>query len=89
MGAYVTSGVESAGVFVLANDIPAMLVKTEGDAIQNTPDTWNLVKAAVISYDLDGGTGAVGVSYETEKVQIGSTVTVKAAPTKAGYTFQG
>ncbi len=40
-----------------------------------------------VSYDLNGGTGAEGVSYETESFVFGAPVTVKAEPTKTDYDF--
>ena len=42
-----------------------------------------------VSYDLNGGTGASGVDYSTVSVKQGTDVTVKAAPSKSGYTFEG
>ena len=42
-----------------------------------------------ISYDLNGGTAADGVSYDDEYVVVNSSFTTKAAPTKDGYTFTG
>lgn len=42
-----------------------------------------------VSYNLDGGTGASGVDYAAATVKPGTTVIVKATPTKSGYTFEG
>jgi uncharacterized repeat protein (TIGR02543 family) len=42
-----------------------------------------------VTYDLNGGTGATGVSYDAEMVKYGTTVTAKTAPTKTGYSFAG
>ncbi len=42
-----------------------------------------------VAYNLNGGTGASGVSYAKKQVKPGDTVTVKAAPTRSGYTFTG
>lgn len=42
-----------------------------------------------VTYNLNGGTGASGVSYDKKQVKPGDTVTVKAAPTRSGYTFTG
>ncbi len=42
-----------------------------------------------VSYDLNGGTGAVGYDYSNKIVAQGSTITVNAAPTKSNYTFTG
>ncbi|WP_323088419.1 InlB B-repeat-containing protein [Allobaculum sp. JKK-2023] len=42
-----------------------------------------------VTYNLNGGTGASGVSYAKKQVKPGDTVTVKAAPTRSGYTFTG
>ena len=42
-----------------------------------------------VSYDLNGGTGKDGVSYAPETVKQGATVTIKDAPSKSGYTFEG
>ena len=41
------------------------------------------------SYDLDGGTAVDGETYDEENVKPGETITVKAAPTRNGYTFDG
>ena len=38
-----------------------------------------------VSYDLNGGTGADGVDYGSEIAAAGSSVTVKAAPSRSGY----
>ncbi len=42
-----------------------------------------------VSYDLNGGTGAEGVDYSTITVPAGAEITVKAKPTRSGYTFNG
>ncbi len=42
-----------------------------------------------VTYDLNGGTGADGVNYDSETVTAGTEVTGKAAPTRDGYTFTG
>lgn len=42
-----------------------------------------------VTYDLDGGSPAEGVTYNQEKVKPGTTVTVKAAPTRGSYSFGG
>ena len=42
-----------------------------------------------ISYNLNGGTAADGVTYDDEYVVVDSSFTAKAAPTKDGYTFTG
>ena len=42
-------------------------------------------KGYTVSYDLNGGTGADGVDYGSEIVAEGSSVTVKAAPSRSGY----
>lgn len=46
-------------------------------------------QSAVVSYDLNGGSAASGVDYDDQTVEPGTTVTVKAAPTRQGYTFLG
>ncbi len=47
------------------------------------------VKQYSVSYDLAGGTGAEGVDYSTQVVNAGSEITVKDAPSMAGYGFIG
>ena len=42
-----------------------------------------------VSYDLNGGTGADGVDYDSQTFKYGEQVTVKAAPTMAYREFQG
>ncbi len=42
-----------------------------------------------VSYDLNGGTGKDGISYDPETVKYGASVTIKDAPSKSGYTFEG
>lgn len=42
-----------------------------------------------VSYDLNGGTGADGVNYDSVSVTKGENVTAKKAPTKKDYTFKG
>lgn len=42
-----------------------------------------------VTYDLDGGSPAGDVTYNQEKVKPGTTVTVKAAPTRGSYSFGG
>lgn len=42
-----------------------------------------------VSYDLNGGNGAVGVDYSTTYPTCGSSVTVKRVPTRVGYVFKG
>ena len=42
-----------------------------------------------VSYDLNGGTAAVGETYDEENVKPGGTITIKAAPTRNGYAFAG
>lgn len=49
--------------------------------------SYKVVPKADVTYDLDGGIGTEGISYEAEKVAINDKITVKAAPTKDGYTF--
>lgn len=83
LGVYVTAGTASSGTFMLVNEIAAVLTGN-ADATE-----WTLSKAAVISYDLNGGTGAEGVSYAPETIQLGETHVVKAAPSKSGCTFAG
>ncbi len=53
---------------------------------------WEPVSAPTmytVTYDLNGGTGADGVDYSVQTVAGGTEITVKAAPTKNGYTFNG
>lgn len=42
-----------------------------------------------VTYDLDGGTAADGETYDEENVKPGGTITIKAAPTRNGYAFDG
>ena len=42
-----------------------------------------------VHYDLKGGKGASGVSYDDVTVSAGDKITVLAAPTRSGYTFKG
>ena len=42
-----------------------------------------------VTYDLNGGTPAPGVSYGPEQVRMGTVITVKAAPTRKDYRFTG
>ncbi len=53
---------------------------------------WEPVSAPTmytVTYDLNGGTGADGVDYSAQTVAGGTEITVKAAPTRSGYTFNG
>lgn len=43
----------------------------------------------IVSYDLNGGKGAENVDYSTKAVDVGTNITVNAAPTRSGYTFKG
>ena len=42
-----------------------------------------------VTYDLDGGTAVDGETYDEENVKPGGTITIKAAPTRNGYAFDG
>ena len=42
-----------------------------------------------ITYNLNGGTPADGVTYDREEVQMGATYQVKAAPNMSNHTFDG
>ena len=42
-----------------------------------------------VSYDLDGGIAVDGETYDEENVKPGETITIKAAPIRKGYTFDG
>ena len=42
-----------------------------------------------VRYDLNGGTGESGVDYRPVSVPEGTTVTIKDAPSRRGYTFTG
>ena len=42
-----------------------------------------------VHYNLNGGKGASGVSYDDVTVSAGDKITVLAAPTRSGYTFKG
>jgi uncharacterized repeat protein (TIGR02543 family) len=53
---------------------------------RNEDDTPATVK---IAYDLNDGTGADGIDYDSETVNSGTTITVKAEPTREGYSFTG
>ena len=41
-----------------------------------------------VAYNLDGGTGASGVSYASENVRHGARITLKTAPTKPNFVFK-
>jgi|GEM_PF-2428548 len=47
------------------------------------------VKLYTVKYDLNGGVGATGVDYSDKQYKEGTVVTVNAAPTRSGYTFEG
>jgi len=42
-----------------------------------------------VSYDLNGGVGAYGVDYSTEKVAEGKNIVTKDAPERSGFAFLG
>lgn len=50
---------------------------------------WTYVPKYTVSYDLKNGTGADGVDYSDATYDKGTEITVKAAPTRDGYTFTG
>ena len=50
---------------------------------ESTPEKYT------VHYDLNGGKGASGVNYDDVTVSAGDKITVKAAPTRSGYTFKG
>ena len=52
-------------------------------------DTTKPLANVTVSYDLNGGVGADGVSYADETVASGTSVTLKDAPTKENYAFVG
>ncbi len=43
----------------------------------------------LVKYELNGGVGATGVDYSDEYVNAGSQISVKTAPTREGYYFNG
>jgi len=47
------------------------------------------VRQYSVEYDLNGGTGAVGVDYSSKKVDTGTVITVNPAPNRDGYVFKG
>ncbi len=84
-------------------DDPAKLQILDGDTVkveETLPEGFTLgnwaaniastPQVASVSYDLNGGTGAEGVDYGTpDAVNSDGKVTLKAAPTKAGFEFLG
>lgn len=53
---------------------------------------WKLTQTAAyypVSFDLNGGTPASGVSYETQMVRQGDEVTLPAAPERTNWNFTG
>ncbi len=50
---------------------------------------WEEVPTCTVTYDLNGGSGAVGEDYSKQNIPVGETITVKAAPVRNGYTFTG
>ena len=54
-------------------------------------DVWFIDKQelCIVSYELNGGTGADGVDYSPVSVQKGGSITLKEAPSKSGFTFTG
>lgn len=81
----------------LINDTYTMYLFSEQDNGDNLTDfagelipiTFTQAQSHTVSYDLNGGTGKDGVSYAPETVKQGATVTIKDAPSKSGYTFEG
>ena len=69
---------------------PAVTETVTGNAVyvaqwkQDLPEVLYTVR-----YDLNGGTGESGVDYRPVSVPEGTTVTVKDAPSRRGYTFTG
>lgn len=55
----------------------------------NSDGTPDYQTTYTVSYDLDGGTAADGETYDEENVKPGGTITIKAAPIRNGYTFDG
>ena len=47
------------------------------------------MKQYTVSYELNGGIGAIGVSYDPQTVSAGTEITVNPAPSKYGYKFIG
>lgn len=50
---------------------------------------WNEVPKYTVVYNLNGGTEADGVDYSSVTVSAGTEITVKASPTRDGYSFTG
>lgn len=55
----------------------------------NSDGTPDYQTTYTVSYDLNGGTAADGETYDEENVKPGGTITIKAAPIRNGYTFDG
>ncbi|MEI3306957.1 MAG: S-layer homology domain-containing protein [Dysosmobacter sp.] len=58
-------------------------VDSNGDGIPDYRTTYT------VAYDLNGGVGAEGVNYDPANVKPNGKVTVNAAPTRSGHTFNG
>ena len=58
-------------------------IDSNGDGTPDYQTTYTVI------YDLDGGTAADGETYDEENVKPGGTITIKAAPTRNGYAFDG
>lgn len=70
------------------------IVKMPTAGEDGTPEILTLqvyydLDTVTVSYDLNGGTGKDGISYAPETVKYGASVTIKDAPSKRGYTFEG
>ena len=70
------------------------IVKMPTAGEDGTPEILTLqvyydLDTVTVSYDLNGGTGKDGISYAPETVKYGASVTIKDAPSKSGYTFEG
>ena len=55
----------------------------------NSDGTPDYQTTYTVSYDLNGGTAADGETYDEENAKPGGTITIKAAPIRKGYTFDG
>ena len=51
--------------------------------------SYKLKSQVSVAYDLNGGKGAEGIDYSDELYRIGDKVTVKAAPSRQDYLFNG
>ena len=79
--------VDANGTVTALQSGEVTITATAGDVSASC--TVTVLAGYTVSYALNGGTAADGVDYSTETVPKGTSITVKAAPTRDGYTFDG